>query len=149
MNDIQKLKELLPFSKKLNILFVEDNEEVQNQVVKMLKNFFDNIDIANDGEEALKMYYKFETENNKFYDIVITDLSMPKMGGIELCKELKSVEEEQVILVLSAYSHPENLYELINLGIAKFIQKPINQKNILETLVHAIELCKNGNNTFD
>ncbi len=149
METIEKLKELLPFSRDLNVLFVEDNMEVQNQVVKMLYNFFENIDIANDGEEALKMYYKFETENNDFYDIVITDLSMPKMGGIELCKEIMSVQEEQVILVLSAYSHPENLYELINLGVAKFIQKPIDQKNILETLLDAIELCKNGNNTFD
>lgn len=86
MKDIEKLKELLPFSKKLNVLFVEDNEEVQNQVVKMLKNFFENIDIANNGEEALEMYYKFELKNNNFYDIVITDLSMPKMGELSFVK---------------------------------------------------------------
>lgn len=149
MDNIEKLKELLPFSKQLNVLFIEDNMEVRNQIEKMLGNFFNNIDLAKDGEEGMELYKNFQKEKEDFYDIVITDLSMPKMGGIDLCKEILGINDKQVILVISAYSHPENLFELINLGITKFIQKPIEQKNILETIIYAIELCKNGNNRFE
>ena len=148
MNNIEKLKELLPFSKKLNVLFVEDNEEVKAQILKMLSNFFEKIDTATNGQEALEMYNNFEEINQDFYDIVITDLSMPKLNGIDLCKEIINIKNDQVILVISAYSHPENLFELINLGVAKFIQKPIEQKKVLETIISIIELCQNGNKRF-
>jgi len=148
MNDIEKLKELLPFSKQLNVLFVEDNEEVKAQILKMLSNFFEKIDTATNGQEALEMYNNFEEINQDFYDIVITDLSMPKLNGIDLCKEIINIKNDQVILVISAYSHPENLFELINLGVAKFIQKPIEQKKVLETIISIIELCQNGNKRF-
>lgn len=142
MSDIEKLKELLPFSKNLNILFAEDNEDVRAQIVKMLNNFFENIDIAVDGLDALNLY------SEKSYDIVITDLSMPNLDGISLCKEIMSIDQDQIILVISAYTHPDNLFELINLGITKFIQKPIEQENIIKTLLASIELCKNGNSRF-
>lgn len=142
MNEMENLEKILPFSKTLNILFVEDNKEVSEQIQKMLENFFDKIDLAFDGEEALKLY------NENFYDIVITDLSMPKLDGISLCKEIMKQNENQIILVISAYTHPNDLHDLINIGVSKFIQKPINTKDIIETLTNTINLCKNGNSRY-
>ena len=142
MNEMENLEKILPFSKTLNILFVEDNKEVSEQIQKMLENFFDKIDLAFDGEEALKLY------NENFYDIVITDLSMPKLDGISLCKEVMKQNENQIILVISAYTHPNDLHDLINIGVSKFIQKPINTKDIIETLTNTINLCKNGNSRY-
>ncbi len=142
MLEINQLKELLPFSKKLNILFVEDNEEVRNQIVKMLHNIFDNIDTAQNGEEGLDLYHQFFEKEQKPYDIIITDLSMPKMDGVTFCEEIISIDEEQIILVLSAYTNPNKLLDLINLGIFKFIQKPIQQENLLETMILALNKLK-------
>ncbi len=142
MLEINQLKELLPFSKKLNILFIEDNEEVRNQIVKMLHNIFENIDTAQNGEEGLALYHQFFEEKERPYDIIITDLSMPKMDGVTFCKEIISIDEEQIILVLSAYTNPNKLLDLINLGIFKFIQKPIEQNNLLETMVAALNRLK-------
>lgn len=148
MNNIEKIKEILPYTKQLNILFIEDNIEVKTQVEKLLNNFFNNIDLASNGEEGLEKYIEYEKKNSDYYDIVITDLSMPKMGGLELCEELVKINDNQVILVVSAYTNPENLCELINLGITKFIQKPINQDNLLEAILQAVDSCQNGNNRF-
>lgn len=148
MNKLSELKELLPFSKTLNVLFAEDNEDVREQIHKMLSNFFDNIDVALDGKEALDMYNNFYNKNQKHYDILISDLSMPNLDGISLTKEILKINKDQIILIISAYTHPDNLHELINLGITKFIQKPINHENILDSIYYVINLSLDGHKRF-
>jgi len=144
MQKYTELKELANGSKELNLLIIEDNMEVRINVKKMLSNIFNNhIDTAIDGLDGLEKYNNFFKTQHKFYDIVVSDISMPNMDGIELCKELKKLNSSQIIVILSAHSEPKKLIELINLGISKFIQKPISSKNLVDVCTSILNLIKN------
>lgn len=139
MNDI---KELIAFSKTLKVLFIEDNEEVRVQLMKLLSNFFDNIDVANEGQSAFAKYTDYQTQTGNTYDLVVTDLSMPKVDGIELCKRILSSHPKQVILVISAHTEKEKLSELTQIGVYKILQKPVDYKELLDALENILMKIK-------
>jgi YesN/AraC family two-component response regulator len=134
----EELKENLPFSRTLKVLFVEDNQEVQGQLLKLFKNFFSNIDTANDGEMAFLKYQDYYNKNRKYYDLVITDLRMPGIDGIELCKKIMKNNLKQKILVVSAYCDTDNLKQLIEIGVFKYLQKPIDHMNLIKIITSTI-----------
>lgn len=136
------LKELIKYSHTLNVLFIEDNEDVRVQLVKLLKNFFSNIDIEINGLDALNKYIDFENKNKKYYDLVITDLSMPKLDGVDLCKKIIDINSNQLILVISAHTESNKLLKLIDIGIYKFLQKPVNYKDLVNSLSLIISKIK-------
>lgn len=142
MSKIEELKNLISFSSKLNILFVEDNVDVKNQVIKMLENIFSNIDTAEDGKLGLEKYKSFFKESNKLYDIIITDLSMPNMSGVELTKEIIKINSSQIVVILTAHSDNNELKKLVEDNICKYIQKPINRNSFLEIFVNILNELK-------
>ncbi len=136
------LKELLNFSHKLNVLFVEDNYDVRIQLLKLLENFFTKIDVETDGLDALNKYIDYKKENNKYYDLIITDLSMPKLDGIDFCQKVIEKNPKQLILVISAHTESAKLLKLIDIGIFKFLQKPVDYRDLLNTLSSIINKLK-------
>ncbi len=118
------MKKLQEFTNKLNILYVEDEKESREQISSIFKLLFNSLDIAFDGEDALKKY------NLKPYDIVITDINMPKMNGIELTKKIKMRDPLQNIIIISAHNNADYLLEAINLGVDYFIIKPIQMEQL-------------------
>jgi len=137
------IKEMLELGKDLKVLFIEDNKQVRNQLIKLLKNFFYSIDECDNGDEALQMFSKHKKDTGKFYDLVITDISMPKQNGIQLSKKMIEINPKQIILVMSAHTESEKLMELIDIGIYRFIQKPINHTILFDSLSSAIKKIKN------
>lgn len=135
LDNIKKIQEL---GKQMNILFVEDNEEVRIQLEKLLSNFFTNINISNDGYEALIRYKEYYKINKKYYDLVITDLNLPKLHGFELCQEILSLNRKQDILVISAHTENDKLKRLVEIGIENFLQKPIDYKHFLNTIYNIV-----------
>lgn len=121
----------------MRVLFVEDDPIIQEQLKTFLLRFFAHIDTANNGVEALEFYKK-----NK-YDLVITDLSMPLMNGIDLSKEIKLMNEDQYIIVVSAHSESDKLIQLINIGVDGFILKPVALPLVIQQL---IKICKEISN---
>ncbi len=115
-------------SHQIDILYVEDDKEVALALVGILKKIFLNVDVAFDGEEGLAYY------SAKSYDIVISDIAMPIMNGIEMIKAIKLINPSQKIIVTSAHNDVHYLQELINLNILHFIQKPIDLKLMFNTL---------------
>ncbi|MCP4970426.1 MAG: diguanylate cyclase [Arcobacter sp.] len=136
------IKELINYSNKLKIIFIEDNDDVRIQLTKLLNNFFKYIDIEIDGFSALEKYNSFYKKNNKYYDLVITDLSLPKLDGIGLCKEIMNINPNQLILVISAHTESNKLIKLIDIGIYKFLQKPVDYNNLLNSLTLIITKIK-------
>jgi len=137
------LKELLEHTQTLSVLFIEDNFDVRIQLMKLLENFFSDIDVEIDGEEGLRRFKEYYSSNGTYYDLIITDLSMPKVDGIRLCKEISKINEEQTILVVSAHTESEKLMKLIDIGIYKFLQKPVDYRDLLSTISSISEKLKN------
>jgi YesN/AraC family two-component response regulator len=89
-----------------------------------LKKFFAHVDIASNGLEGLETYEKDK------YDLIITDIGMPKMDGIEMSSQIKKQDEFQIILIISAYSDPEYFNESIKIGVDGYILKPLDYEQM-------------------
>ena len=138
-------KELLQYTKEMTLLFAEDHTELRVNTTEILKNFFQKVDSVADGEEALAAY-KNELTNKKVYDIVLTDIQMPKMDGALLTEKIYEINPNQTVIVLSAYDESSYLLPLINLGIEQFIKKPIDYQELLRVLLN---IAKNSNNSSE
>lgn len=139
---MQNLREIISFSKDLNVLFIEDNLDVREQLTKLLENFFSNISICFNGLEAIENYKKFYEENACYYDLVITDISMPKIDGIELCRQILELNNKQEILIISAHTEKEKLEKLNSLGVEHILQKPVEHTSLISTLSSLISSIK-------
>jgi CheY-like chemotaxis protein len=138
----ENINEITQLSKKSNVLFIEDNNEVREQITKLLSNFFPNIITAHDGEQGYNYYEAFKRQNCKNFDILITDLNLPKMDGISLCKRVLKDNPNQIIIVVSAHTESSKLNKLKELGISNFIQKPINYNFFLNTIIQTVNNLK-------
>jgi len=135
-----KISELHQYSKELNILYVEDDKIIAAETVSFLEDFFLSVTSAYNGEEGVKLYDQYKQESGKYFDLVITDINMPKKNGLEMIKELKAMNKYQTVLVISAYNESSDLIQLIDAGIANFVMKPINQNKFIHILY---TICKN------
>jgi YesN/AraC family two-component response regulator len=126
--DLEKIKSIC---KDVNILCVEDDFELRNQLVVLLSNFFNNIYIAEDGVEAIKVY----RENNSDFELILTDINMPNMNGVDLIKLIKEEKPEQKIVVLSAHDNEEYIEELKALNINEFLKKPVKLNLFVQIVV--------------
>ena len=97
-------KQVYQYSKDLNILYVEDDLDLKEATLEIFKDFFKTVQSAVDGVDALNKYNEFYEKNGKHFDIVVTDIEMVKMTGIELIKEIHIINKDQEIIVVSAYS---------------------------------------------
>jgi DNA-binding response OmpR family regulator len=139
-------KQLYFYAIDKNILIVDDDPIIQDTLFAVFKDFYKKVFIASNGKEALEIF-----ENNNI-DLVLSDINMPIMNGIELAKKLK-LKSEVHIIILSAIDDTQQLIDLINVGVDKFINKPFEFQslaqamiNILENqsykeLIHTIESC--------
>ncbi len=132
MFDYQKIYEK---TKKLSILLVEDYEPLRKELKEILEDFFADVTTATNGQEALGCYQE-RLSQNRPYDMVMSDIQMPKMDGVLLSKKIKELNKEQSIVILSAYADKDYLLELINIQIAKFITKPIDYDSFFSMLYH-------------
>ncbi len=130
-------KELLAQTKELSILFAEDHDDLRNNTREILKNFFLEVDSVKNGEEAIKKYKEFYQNNSKHYDIVLSDIQMPRINGVELVENIYNINPDQIVVILSAYDETKYLLPLINLGIEQFIKKPIDYQDLLKVLFNA------------
>ena len=126
-------KELKVFAKDLSILIVEDDESLNEQLVKVAKIFFKNVAFAYDGQEGLALYEKED------FDIVMSDITMPFLNGVELSRKIKNRNENQNIVILSAHSEMSYLIDLIDIGIRQFVQKPCHDQELLYRLLKVSE----------
>ncbi|NOQ79377.1 MAG: response regulator, partial [Gammaproteobacteria bacterium] len=137
------LKQLRNSAQSIRLLYVEDEPALRESVARYLKKFFTHMDVAENGEQGLELY------KLKQYDIVITDIEMPKLNGIEMSKAIRTINPEQDIIITSAYTNPEYLVDAIKAGISGYIIKPIdfNQVNqILKTTISKIKRYRENEN---
>ncbi|WP_331862163.1 response regulator [Sulfurovum sp.] len=135
----KKPKEFLEIGKTLKVLYVEDSEIVRESTSDILYQYFDTFDIAINGEEGFQKYKQFHEAHHTFYDIVITDINMPKMNGIEMIELILAMDQEANIIIMSAHNESDYLLQLINLGVSNFVLKPVNMTLFQTILLRTIE----------
>jgi len=136
---MEKIKQLINTTKTLNILYVEDEKY---KSVELYKNYFNKIDVAVDGIDGLNKYLHYYKTNKKYYDIVISDLSMPKMNGIEMSKNILQKNPTQNIIIVSAHNESEQLEKLMNMGIIYYLRKPLELELFNDILLNIINKSK-------
>lgn len=130
MNKLLKLQQL---AKDIKLLYVEDEEVLRDVMTTYLSKFFKDIDTASNGLEGLE-YYK---QNN--YDLVITDILMPKLDGIEMASKMKDINQNQNIVIISAYADTNDFIESIKLGIDGYILKPVDFEQLNTILLKIVD----------
>ena len=136
MNQVNKIQKILRYSHKLNLLFVEDNLEAREATLLVLKDFFTNITVAIDGEDGL---FKFKTNA---IDIIITDLNMPRLDGMEMIERIRKIDEDIPILVLSAHDESEYFIQGIIHNVDGYLLKPMDIKQFSQSLHKSITNIK-------
>ena len=119
--------------KNLTVLYIEDDLETQNIIFNILQNYFSNIVLASNGDEAFKIYM-----NDKI-DLIITDLEMPKSNGITFLSKLRKEDFHIPVIVFTAYTSKEYLMPCANYNIQGYIEKPITFEK-LENMIDNILL---------
>jgi len=121
-------KALKEYGARLKVLCVEDEDDIRQAMLEMLKRYFNHVDEARDGQEALE-FCSLEK-----YDLIISDISMPVMNGVELCTHAKRINESQRIVIVSAHNESHYLLDLINIGVDAFVTKPIDIDKLIRAL---------------
>lgn len=136
------------YTENLNVLLVDDDTSVQEETKELLADIFNFVETAFDGKEAIDKYKNFHNENGIYFDIVISDVHMPNVNGVELTKFIYECNPNQNLVIISAYSDPKDLIEFINLGVSQFISKPIEINKFIKILFEISEKIYNSNEVF-
>ncbi|ECH5519919.1 response regulator transcription factor [Campylobacter coli] len=118
--------------KELVILVVEDEVKIRESLVNVLSSRYSKVIGAQNGDEGLKKFKKFKP------DLVITDIAMPIMDGLDMAREIKEISDDVPIVVLSAYSEKERLLRSIDIGIDKYLIKPVDIEELFKVLDYLI-----------
>ena len=119
--------------RKIRVLYVEDEEDILRFASMVLEDYVDKLFIARNGKEALEILKK---EN---IDLIITDILMPKISGIELIREIKKNPLcDTAVIVATAHTETQYLLECIELRVDGYILKPIDVDELLKTILKAI-----------
>ncbi len=140
---MENLQDVIRLGSKLDILYVEDDKTLLLETSTILEKIFKSVDTANNGAEGLMKF----TQNS--YDLVITDIEMPELNGLEMSQQIKEIDPKMIIIVISAYSNSSYLIEAINIGINYYVLKPILLPQLLSTLHSVVEVIENRRIAFE
>jgi len=122
------------YTKKITILYVEDEDDVREGYSRTLQRMSAQLFTAVNGEEGLKLFKEHQP------DIIVSDIKMPKMSGLEMVRSIKEIEPEVKVIFTTAHSESAYLLEAIELQVEGYLLKPV-QKKSLQKLVE--KLAKN------
>lgn len=116
--------------KRLKVLYVEDDVNARNELSTLMSSFFGNVYVAEDGKAGLELY----KEKQKDIDIIIADINMPKLTGIEMLEEIRTFDKDIPVIFTTAYSDTKFLIDAIKLKVYEYIVKPIDIRNLMKVL---------------
>jgi len=118
------------------ILVVDDEKSMREILEIFLKNEGYSVSVANNGETATAEIKK------DIYDLIITDMKMPKVSGLELLRNVKQIAPDSVVVIVTAFGTTESAVEAMKLGAYDYIQKPFQMDNIRLVVKNALEKKK-------
>lgn len=114
--------------KNLTVLLVEDDSDSKKIMHDVLSDNFEKVFTAQNGDEGLKKFKKYNP------NMVITDAFMPISDGLDMTRNIKEISKDTPIIVLSAHSEKETLLKAIDVGVDKYLIKPIMADDLLKTI---------------
>ncbi len=114
--------------KNLKILYIDDEDYIRENAVEYLSFYCDNVYEAKDGFDGLEIYKRYEP------NIIITDIKMPKLNGIEMVKKIREHDKKTKIIIATAFLETSYLLQAVELGLIKYLIKPITADKLLPVL---------------
>lgn len=147
MSEVLREGRVLPDEdlKQVKVLYVEDEGTIRESLAKLLRRYLPHLMLASNGQEGLTCFKK------ELPDIVLTDIRMPKLDGLEMSKEIKQIAPNTQIIVMTAFGDSEYLLKAIEIGLNGYLIKPINKDSLLKLLNDAARfvLAQKSKERFD
>ena len=122
---------------KITLLLVEDEEPIREMLHKVCAKFCKEVYVAQDGMEGLEMFLQNKP------DIVITDIGMPHMNGLDMSWQIRQNDQEVPIIVETAFGDEHSLIDSIDIGVDKYIKKPLSIEAVIDALVQMAQRLEN------
>ncbi len=129
----ENMEKIISYSSRLKLLYVEDDPTARSSTLTIFDEFFAQTVTAADGKEGLELFEKERA------DLIITDINMPNMNGLQMIKRIREQNREIPILVLSAHNESEYFMSSIKLGVDGYLMKPIDLEQFLGVLDNIVE----------
>jgi len=126
---------MIDLFKQVKLLYVEDDITIRPIFERFLKRKVKDLIIATNGLEGYEMCMEFKP------DLILTDIKMPKMNGIEMAKKIRETDKNIPIIVLSAHSESDFFVEAIEAGVSGYLMKPIDKSKLFSTLERNIKVA--------
>jgi NarL family two-component system response regulator LiaR len=116
--------------KKISILLAENHVVVRESIRQFLEREanFEVVGEAGDGEEAVRMVSQLKP------DVIVMDISMPKLNGIEATKQIKALQPSAVVLILTAYDYEQYIFPLLEAGAAGYLLKDVSSRELISAI---------------
>jgi len=124
-------KELL---RSIKVLYVEDEDDVREFTGKTISAIVKEVILAENGKVGLELFIQ-----NQDIDLIVTDINMPKMGGLEMCAKIKEINHSVPIVVTSAHNDPDFLKKAIDVGVNAYAMKPVDLYQLIDNMTKAVE----------
>jgi len=121
---------------KTRVLLCEDEEDAREILSFYLNTIFSEVVVAEDGLEGLNIY-KESLKNSNSFDLVLTDIKMPNLDGLQMLEEIYALNSKQKFIIVSAYKDEDMLLKSIDLKVLGYFVKPLNIDNVMSMLKKA------------
>lgn len=128
------MKTIENYKKTINIMYIEDDTLATSKLKNILEKYYNKIIIASNGEDAFE-----KMKNEPKIDLIISDINMPKMDGLEFLEELRKDNPNMPFVFVTARDEPDKMLKAIQLDINNYVLKPINLQNLLSILDKIID----------
>jgi len=127
------------FLKTLTILYVEDDKTLSGSFCDILNKLFSKVILVEDGLSALEIFKEASRDNTQTIDVIISDIELPKLNGMDLLEEIRKYDEDVPFLFTTGEYSAKNLLKAIKLGVTEFFVKPLDAKEIIG---HIQKVCE-------
>ncbi len=128
--------------KSITLLYVEDDILIREQTNKILTKLFKKVFCAYDGQNGLEIF----KENSKEIDVIVTDINMPNLNGLEMIRAINKLQSSLPTIVTTAHTDSSYLIDAIDLNVDKYISKPIQIKDLTIAVVDNVLKYRRANN---
>lgn len=119
-------------AKALKVLYVENHAGTRLKFGRLLKQYFGQVFVTTYADNAIKIF------ESGHFDLIITSANLPDMKTSTVCKKIKNIAPKKPIIIVSKNKNPDEIIELVNIGIAGFIQTPLDENQIIPILSRVV-----------